>query len=153
MVDIAAAPFDGSDGRALNDAYFSELRARFPPGYDPDAGMPTLTDDLTPPKGIFFVVRDEDAAIACGALKVLDATTGEVKHMFVHPSHRGRGLGRQILAAVEDHARGLGMTRVVLDTNECLTEAVTMYERSNYVSIEPYNENEWATHWFSKDLG
>jgi len=153
MVTIVPEPFDSPDGRRLNDAYFSELRTRFPAGYDPAAGMPTLRHDLTPPNGIFYVAQDEEAVVACGALKVLDGTTGEVKHMYVQPGHRGRGIGAQILAAVEQHARSLGMTRVVLDTNGCLTEAVTMYEQKGYVSIEPYNDNEWATHWFSKELG
>lgn len=153
MVTIISEPFDSPDGRRLNDAYFSELRSRFPAGYDPDAGMPTLTHDLTPPNGVFYVAQDEETVVACGGLKVLDAITAEVKHMYVQPRHRGRGIGAQILAAVEQHARSLGMTRVVLDTNECLREAVTMYEQKGYDSIEPYNDNKWATHWFAKDLG
>jgi hypothetical protein len=44
------------------------------------------------------------------------------------------------------------MQRALLDTNDCLTEAVTMYERKGYASIPPYNDNVWATHWFEKDL-
>lgn len=152
MIVVALAPFDGADGRRLNRAYFSEKRDRFPPGYDPEAGMPTLRDDLAPPNGAFFIMRDGAQAIACAGLNTFDATTAEVKHMFVRPSHRGRGIGAQILAAVEQHARSLGMTRAVLDTNDCLTEAVALYERSGYVAIEPYNDNAWATHWFEKGL-
>jgi GNAT superfamily N-acetyltransferase len=152
MFTLAAEPFDGPDGRSLNTEYFSELRVRFPPGYDPDVSLSTVRDDLEPPKGVFFIVRHGDVAVGCGGLKILGDTTGEVKHMFVRPSHRGRGVGRQILTDIERHARTLGMTRVVLDTNECLTEAIALYERAGYVGIERYNPNPWATHFFAKGL-
>jgi hypothetical protein len=42
---------------------------------------------------------------------------------------------------------------VVLDTNETLTEAISMYERAGYRPIERYNDNPDAQHWFAKDLG
>ncbi len=111
-----------------------------------------MRDDLAPPKGMFLVARDGADAVACGGLKTIDATTGEVKHMFVQPDHRGRGIAAQILTTLEGHARSLGMTRAVLDTNECLIEAVALSERAGYVPIDAYNDNPCATHWFEKHL-
>ena len=112
----------------------------------------TLDVDLTPPHGVFLVARDGTDAVGCVGLKRLDDTTGEVKHMYLAPEHRGRGLGARLLAAIEDEARAQGMNRTLLDTNGCLTEAVTMYQCKGYESIPPYNDNEWATHWFEKRL-
>jgi GNAT superfamily N-acetyltransferase len=68
------------------------------------------------------------------------------------PRLRGLGLGRRLLARLEDVARDLGRTRVVLDTNEVLVEAIAMYERAGYRSIERYNDNPYAHRWFAKDL-
>jgi GNAT superfamily N-acetyltransferase len=41
---------------------------------------------------------------------------GDVQKMLVHSRFRRRGLGRALLAAVEDEARKLGRTLLVLDT-------------------------------------
>ena len=53
---------------------------------------------------------------------------------------------------LEGEARRTGRSRVVLDTNEALTEAIAMYRASGYVAIERYNENPYAHHWFAKAL-
>jgi ribosomal protein S18 acetylase RimI-like enzyme len=57
-----------------------------------------------------------------------------------------------MLAHLERCADGLRHRRVVLDTNSSLTEAITMYERTGYESIERYNENPYALRWFAKTL-
>ena len=60
--------------------------------------------------------------------------------------------GRRLLAELEATAQRLGHVRVVLDTNEVLTEAVAMYERNGYRAIGRYNDNPYAHHWFEKTL-
>jgi GNAT superfamily N-acetyltransferase len=152
VVDIGEAPFDGPEGRALTAAYHAELRRRFPEDYDPARGLPALSVDLAPPIGVFLVVHDDNEPVGCGALKTLDTTTGEVKHMFVHPGHRGQGVGRLILETIEHHARQRAFHRLVLDTSEYLTEAIALYQRAGYVLTDAYNTNHYATHWFAKDL-
>jgi hypothetical protein len=47
---------------------------------------------------------------------------------------------------------GLGHTVVRLDTNATLTEAIAMYERAGYLSIQRYNDNPYAQAFFEKDL-
>ena len=41
---------------------------------------------------------------------------GEVQKLFVLGSHRGRGISRALLEALEREARGLGLTTLTLDT-------------------------------------
>ena len=57
-----------------------------------------------------------------------------------------------MLEYLEGCAKRLGHARVVLDTNSTLLEAIAMYERAGYASIERYNENPYAGRWFSKAL-
>src|SRR3979411_3172452 len=45
----------------------------------------------------FFVVRQGDIAVGCGALKLFARDYGEVKRMYVRPSYRGFGLGKAML--------------------------------------------------------
>ena len=85
-------------------------------------------------------------------LQRIDEQIGEIKRMWIHPDWRGLGLGRRLLARLEAVAGELGRTRIVLDTNEALTEAIAMYRRAGYHSIERYSDNPYAHHWFAKDL-
>jgi GNAT superfamily N-acetyltransferase len=72
--------------------------------------------------------------------------------MWVADSARGLGLGRQILHALEDQARALGMTTLRLETNRTLVEAISMYRRSGYAEVAPFNDEPYAHHWFEKHL-
>ena len=49
-------------------------------------------DEMRPPDGAFLLVLAGDEPIGCGGLKRLDATTCEIKRMYVDPAWRGRGL-------------------------------------------------------------
>ena len=133
--------------------YFDELDNRFRAGFDPVAGGGG--EDLAAlrrPNGTFIVVRSDDQIAACGGVQRIDARTGEIKRMWVDPSWRGLGLGQRLLARLETAAVDHGWRRVVLDTNETLSEAIRMYERAGYQPIERYNDNPYAHHWFAKDL-
>jgi DNA-binding MarR family transcriptional regulator/GNAT superfamily N-acetyltransferase len=133
--------------------YFGELDDRFRSGFDPhDGGADSDAAALRPPDGAFLVMFSDHTPVGCGGLKRIDERTGEIKRMWIHPDWRGLGLGRRLLARLEAVTRELGHTRIVLDTNETLLEAITMYSRAGYHSIGRYNENPYAHHWFAKDL-
>ena len=97
-------------------------------------------------------MSSDEIAVGCGGLKRINDTTGEIKRMWVHPDWRGLGLGRRLLAELEAAAERMGYARVVLDTNETLTEAIALYDRAGYYSIERYNDNPYAQRWFAKEL-
>jgi GNAT superfamily N-acetyltransferase len=109
-------------------------------------------DEMSAPAGVFLVGYEGDDAVACGGLKRLDATTAEIKRMFVAPEGRGRGLGRRILGALEAEARARGYTRIVLDTAAPLDEAARLYLSAGYREIPAYNDNPYAARWFDKLL-
>lgn len=140
------------DARVATASYFAELDRRFPTGFD--AGTASAQDRraLRPPDGTFVVVRDDVALVGCGGVQRIDEHTGEIKRMWIHPDWRGLGLGRRLLAHLEGTAQELGRTRVLLDTNGTLTEAIGMYRSAGYQPIERYNDNPYAQHWFAKDL-
>ncbi len=76
----------------------------------------------------------------------------ELKHFFLAPEVRGRGLGRVLLGGVEEVARGLGARRIVLDTAAPLTEAAALYLTAGYAPIARYNDNPHGSAWFGRDL-
>ena len=76
----------------------------------------------------------------------------EIKRMWVAPAARRRGLGRRLLAALEDAARAAGHRHVVLDTSSGQPEALAMYRALGYLEVPDYNGNPYAAHWFEKAL-
>jgi DNA-binding MarR family transcriptional regulator/GNAT superfamily N-acetyltransferase len=139
--------------RAALDHYFAELDRRFRTGFDPGAaGAGADAHALTAPDGAFVVMTSDQSLVGCGGVQRLDGDTAEIKRMWIDEAWRGLGLGARMLASLEEQCLKLGRTTVVLDTNEALTEAIAMYERSGYHRIERYNPNPYAHHWFRKHL-
>ena len=157
LLRAATVSFDAVDPRS-SDAlfalteYFDELDRRFPDGFDPGDALTADAPLLRAPAGVLVVAHSDDHPVACGAVMRIADSTGEIKRMWVHPDWRSVGLGQRMLRHLEGQARQLGFSRVVLDTNSTLVEAISMYERSGYKPIERYNDNPYALRWFAKNL-
>jgi GNAT superfamily N-acetyltransferase len=149
---LAVEPAGSDDARWAMTQYFEELAARFPGGFDPGAALEDAPAHYDPPDGAFVLARAGGEVVGCGALALLDRETAEIKRMWVAPGSRGLGVGKRLLARLEAEARRAGRSRVVLDTNATLTEAVALYEAAGYVGIERYNDNPYAQRWFAKPL-
>ena len=149
-LELADAASD--EARWAMQQYFDELDRRFPDGFDPGAALDDAADRYNPPVGAFVLARRDGEVVGCGAVESLDEQTAEIKRMWVHPTTRGSGLGRRLVARLEDEARALGRTVVVLDTNSTLTEAIAMYASCGYEPTERYNDNPYADRWFLKAL-
>jgi DNA-binding MarR family transcriptional regulator/GNAT superfamily N-acetyltransferase len=133
--------------------YFAELVRRFEHGFDAGASLPLSDDEMVPPRGVFLVALLDGEPVACGGVKTVTADTGYLKRMWVSESARGLGLGRRMLEALEQHARTLGFTRLQLETNRVLTEAIALYRGSGYREVPPFNDEPYAHHWFEKEIG
>jgi ribosomal protein S18 acetylase RimI-like enzyme len=72
--------------------------------------------------------------------------------MWVSPAARGLGVGRRILAELEQHARQRRVARVRLETNESLFEAMSLYRSTGYTEVDAFNDEPYAHHWFEKRL-
>uniref|UniRef100_UPI003989BC41 GNAT family N-acetyltransferase n=1 Tax=Conyzicola sp. TaxID=1969404 RepID=UPI003989BC41 len=57
------------------------------------------------PAGTFLLVETAGQVVAAGAFMTIDASTVEVKRMWTHADHRGRGLAKLVLAELEAEAR------------------------------------------------
>jgi GNAT superfamily N-acetyltransferase len=148
-IEVTDASSDEVEG--LLAAYVAEMQATF--DYQSSRGMPTTPADFEAGQGRFFVVRDDDGTpVGCGGVRLLDPQTAEVKRMWIVPSARGRGLGRELLAALEQAAVELGAERGVLDTFDVLGPAMALYRSAGWQEVPAYNDNRQATHWFAKAL-
>ena len=64
----------------------------------------------------FFVAEIGNEIVGCGALHVLWEDLGEVRTVAVVEEHRGKKIGQQIMRAIIDRAKDLGLKRLF-----CLT--------------------------------
>ena len=132
--------------------YFAELSERFEEGYDLTKALPADDAELRPPRGAFLMATVDGEPVACGSLKTSAPGTGWIKRMWVASSARGLGLGRRMLAALEEESRRLGLTTVQLETNRRLVEAIQLYRSAGYVEVPPFNAEPYGDYWFEKSL-
>ncbi|PLQ00350.1 GNAT family N-acetyltransferase [Cupriavidus pauculus] len=87
---------------------------------------------------IFAVVRDNDgSAVGCGAM-VLESTYGELKRMFIKPTHRGKGVAKRLLQFLEQEAQIRECGKFVLETGYLQRDAIALYARCGYVVSGPF---------------
>jgi len=66
-----------------------------------------------------------------------------LKRLYVAPEARGIGLGRRLLTELEEHARSLGYSGIVLETGDRQPESVGLYRSAGFERIPcypPYSE-------------
>jgi putative acetyltransferase len=137
-VTVAVEPFDSVDARRLVGALDAELSQLYEP--QQRFGPNLKPEQLAPGLGTFVVARNDGRAIGCGALRRLDATSGEVKRMYVEPDLRGRGVAKQVLARLELAAVELRIRRLVLETGIHQADAIALYTRAGFRSIPCWGE-------------
>jgi GNAT superfamily N-acetyltransferase len=151
-----AAP-DSPDACRLLAHYFAWRAKEFPPS----GGSYTITwpepAAFAAPDGAFLLADDGDAVVGCGGIRrISDDSRGvvrfEVKHVWLEPAGRGRGLAGQLMSELESRARSFGAGLVVLDTHHSLTDAARLYARRGYTKVDAYNDNPNATVWYAKEL-
>lgn len=97
---------------------------------------------LRVPEVTFWTAWDGEALAGCGALKALDARSGEIKSMRTARSHRGRGVGRRILEHILDEARRRGYEALYLETGamDFFAPARGLYARHGFTLRGPFGD-------------
>lgn len=132
----------GPDGRfamtaqRLDDpevtALIDEVQAEYVVRYGGPDATPIDPADFEPPGGVFLLGRLDGTAVACGGWRTHDATTAEIKRIFVTAGTRRRGLAGRILTELERTAAAAGMVRMILETGTAQPEALRLYEGRGY---------------------
>jgi putative acetyltransferase len=131
---VTPEPWETEDGARLRGMQRAELDARYGSD-DHEPGSAPTAEDIA----YFVVARDvEGTAVACGALRQLDADCAEIKRMFVRPSHRGTGAAPAVLRSLEAEAVRLGLGVLKLETGTAQPDAIRFYEREGYTLIDNF---------------
>ncbi len=105
------------------------------------------------PGGALFIAELDGRPCGCVALRRIDSAVCEMKRLFVRPSIRGKGVGRQLVDCIIQAARDRGYERMRLDTLPSMTAAQSLYGRLGFREIPPYVFNPVpGARFLEKDL-
>lgn len=136
-IKIRTARYDEPAVEALLVHVMAELAGRYGGSGD---DTPVDPADFRPPGGAFFVAchaSDAEHLVGCAGWRK-HGDDAELKRMFTADAARGRGLGRRMLATIEESAREAGCKRVILETGDRQPEAVGLYESAGYTRIDDF---------------
>lgn len=108
------------------------------------AGFQLEMPKLVGARGRLLLARLGGEPCGVGALKPIDATTAEIKRMYVRPEARGRGIGRALLERLLTDARIEGYRVARLETLVFMHEAHALYRSLGFVETEAFEQSEAA---------
>jgi ribosomal protein S18 acetylase RimI-like enzyme len=123
----------------------------------PPAAFPDLADvegSFMGSDGEFVVVEAKGSIVGMGGFWPNTAAQVEVKRVRVHPALRRQGIGRLVMAELEDRALVAGFREAHLDTASNQPEAIIFYRALGYeeVGTESRPEWDWDLVYFLKRL-
>jgi putative acetyltransferase len=93
------------------------------------------------PSGCLLLARDDEEVAGCAALREFAPGIAEMKRLYVRPSYRRVGLGRQLAERIIEQAWSGGYARMRLDTLARMESAVALYENLGFQRIAAYRVN------------
>lgn len=75
-----------------------------------------------------------------------------LENIAVYPDDQGKGLGRRLMAFIEQQARALGLPAIELYTNEAMTENLAFYPRLGFVEVSRQVEDGYRRVFMRKTL-
>jgi putative acetyltransferase len=134
-------PDHASAFKALNEAWISRYFAIEPKDREV-LGDPA--GKVLAPGGHIFMAVEDGAAIGCVALMAMPGGGFEVAKMAVIEAHKGRGVGRELMAACVKRARRLGAGRLYLETNSGLAPALGLYRSFGFKDVDSTEPSPYA---------
>ena len=152
---VAARPEDIELARGLFVEYAHWLKVDLCfQGFERE--LATLPGAYAPPFGRLLLAGLAGQAFGCIALRPVEASggsgeagpkgsapgaVGEVKRLYVQPSHRAGGWGRRLAEALLADARAIGYRELKLDTLDWMADARRLYAKLGFRECAPYYDN------------
>ena len=104
--------------------------------------LDTLPGKYSPPDGVLLLATDTSGEPAgCIGVRPLGACECEMKRLYVRPSHRSAGTGKELVEAALAWASARGYSAMKLDTVPGkMDAAIRLYRSLGFLECPPYYE-------------
>jgi len=96
------------------------------------------------PRERVWIEHDGERLAGCVAIVEAAGDVAQLRWFLVHPSARGRGLGRRLLSAAVAFSRDEGYARIVLWTVGGLAASRRLYAEAGFVCVESSPARFWG---------
>jgi carbonic anhydrase len=103
-----------------------------------DQEMAELPGAYAAPEGRLYLAELDGEPAGCVGIRKISEGVCEMKRLYVDPTMRGRGLGRDLALAAIRSARELGYRRMQLDTLPAMRIAVKLYRELGFSEAPAY---------------
>jgi putative acetyltransferase len=137
---IRPGDFDDDRVKALLTRHLEGMHASSPPGHV----FALDWSGLQKPEISFYALWEDDELLGFGALKELDARSGEIKSMRTADAHLRTGVAAAILDHIVAEARKRAYTRLSLETGSgaAFEPALALYRQRGFVSGGAFGDYE-----------
>src|ERR1700755_3472006 len=137
-MEIRVDDLSSSSTQELLRLHLAGMHANSPPGHVFALDL----SGLQAPGVTVWSAWKGEAVCGIGALKQLDAASGEVKSMRTHPDHLRQGVAAAILEHIIKEARARGFRRLSLETGQgtAFEPALALYRRRGFVDGEAFGD-------------
>ncbi len=137
---IVEDDLSGAQIAALLRFHLEQMHLNSPP----DSVFAFDIDRLRAPDVTFWTAWEVDRLLGCGAMKELDAQSGEIKSMRTAPDHLRKGVAARLLDHIIAIAQDRGYCRVSLETGSgpAFEPALSLYRRRGFVDGAAFGDYE-----------
>jgi len=139
-VKVATTPLEKEQAMEIRRTVFIE-----------EQGVPAAIEmDANDATAIHFVGYQFEQPIAAGRIREIEPGIGKVERVCVLPEYRGQHIGVQLMEAMEEHARSIGIYKLKLNSQ---SYAIPFYEKLGYaITSEEFFEAGISHHSMEKNL-
>lgn len=143
----------------LQEEFMTEFFPEFandPRKYEWNADVYSIHEHYIEKGGKVWVVEFGANIVGFGCLRQVNFNTAEIKRVRINHQHRGKGLGKSIIKKMENYCTSSNISRVLVDTDDRLEMAKSLYSGMGYVVYRTETEvkdgREYTDHYYEKTL-
>jgi putative acetyltransferase len=142
-MDIRVDDLSNSATQSLLRLHLAGMHSNSPPGHVFALDL----SGLTSPDVTVWSAWSGDDICGIGALKQLDARSGEIKSMRTHPNYLRQGVASALLEHIIEEAQACGLQRLSLETGSgpSFEPALALYRRRGFVNGEAFSDYEQSS--------
>jgi putative acetyltransferase len=151
-LSLAIAPVNPTNSAIVE--LVTELDEYLNPLYPPESRHGLNLAALSHESVTIFLASLANEPVGCGAIKRFATDYAEIKRMYVRPTCRGKGIGKQILNQLEAQAKSENINKLRLETGIHQLNAIALYQKCGFYEIPPFGnyKPDSLSRFFEKSL-